>query len=218
MNETIVNLNPLCLQGQIKHQKASMETDITSAPTIFHTFWQSPTNMTQANLTVTPTSHVNGSCEQRDQLQSSLAVLYTVIFIPGLIGNLVALWVFFFVHSKKNSVHIFLINIALADLLLMSCLPFRVLYHSRGNRWGLGTTLCNVVGNLFYMNMYISITLLGMISVDRYLKLQRSTGTERRLTTRGSTAVCALTWAGAVALMTPVVMSKNHTQTECKEK
>uniref|UniRef100_A0A8C6TBT1 Probable G-protein coupled receptor 34 n=1 Tax=Neogobius melanostomus TaxID=47308 RepID=A0A8C6TBT1_9GOBI len=146
---------------------------------------------------------------------SSLAVLYTIIFIPGLIGNLVALWVFLFVHSKKNSMRVFLINIALADLLLMVCLPFRVLYHSQGNRWTLGPTLCRVVGNLFYMNMYISITLLGMISVDRYLKIHRSARMERRLTTRGSTAVCALTWAGAVVLMIPLAMSKSQSQTEC---
>ncbi|XP_055005691.1 probable G-protein coupled receptor 34 isoform X2 [Boleophthalmus pectinirostris] len=170
--------------------------------------------MAQTNLTTTPASNESRHCEAQEELQTSLAVLYTIIFIPGLFGNLVALWVFFFVHSKKNSVRVFLINIALADLLLMVCLPFRMIYHSQGNRWRLGPTLCSVVGNLFYMNMYMSITLLGMISVDRYLKIYRGVGMDGRITTRGSIVACAVTWAGAMAFIMPIMMSKNRTQTD----
>lgn len=147
-------------------------------------------------------------------MQSPLAVLYTIIFVLGLVGNLVALWVFFCVHSKKNSVRVFLINVAFADLLLVVCLPFRILYHSQGNIWNLGPTLCKVVGNLFYMNMYISITLLGLISVDRYLKIHRGTGMQYRLrSTKWSTALCAVIWTLAFALTSVLLMSKNHSQT-----
>lgn len=146
-------------------------------------------------------------------MQSLLAVLYSIIFILGLVGNLVALWVFFCVHSKKNSVRVFLINVAFADLLLVICLPFRILYHSQGNMWNLGPTLCKIVGNLFYMNMYISVTLLGLISVDRYLKIHRVSGVQHRLwSTRWSTALCAVVWIVAFALTLVLLMSKNHAQ------
>ncbi|XP_018552835.1 probable G-protein coupled receptor 34 [Lates calcarifer] len=128
-------------------------------------------------------------------LQIPLAVLYSIIFILGLTGNLVALWVFFCVHSKKNSVRVFLINIAFADLLLVACLPFRILYHSQGDKWALHPILCKVVGNLFYMNMYISVTLLGLISVDRYLKIHRSAGMQHSLqSTKWSSALCTVVW------------------------
>uniref|UniRef100_A0A4W5K4T0 G protein-coupled receptor 34b n=1 Tax=Hucho hucho TaxID=62062 RepID=A0A4W5K4T0_9TELE len=60
----------------------------------------------------------------RQKLQS--AVLYSVLFVLGLTGNILALWVFLYVHSKNNSVRVFLINVALADLLLVIYLPFRV--------------------------------------------------------------------------------------------
>uniref|UniRef100_A0A8C2Z3F9 Probable G-protein coupled receptor 34 n=1 Tax=Cyclopterus lumpus TaxID=8103 RepID=A0A8C2Z3F9_CYCLU len=142
-----------------------------------------------------------------------LAVLYTIIFVLGLVGNLVALLVFFCVHAKKNSVRVFLINIAFADLLLVVCLPFRILYHSQGNVWTLGPTLCKVVGNLFYMNMYISVTLLGLISVDRYLKIHRGSRVQHRLrSTRWSTGLCAVVWIVAFALTSVFLMSKNHSQ------
>lgn len=173
----------------------------TSATTTFET-----SNSSLLNFTTTP-----GSCLDYEALQIPLAVLYTVIFVLGLVGNLVALWVFFCVHSKKNSVRVFLINIAFADLLLVVCLPFRILYHSQGNEWNLAPTLCKVVGNLFYMNMYISVTLLGLISVDRYLKIHRGAGVQHRLrSTRWSTALCALVWIAAFSLTLVLLMSKNH--------
>lgn len=105
-------------------------------------------------------------------LRLPLAVLYSLFFLFGLVGNLFALWVFLFLHSSRNSVRVFLINCAVADLVLLACLPFRVFYHVNGNKWELGSVACKVVGNLFYMNMYISITLLGLISLDRYLRLK----------------------------------------------
>lgn len=188
-----------------------MATNTTTAvASISHSLLQTTTKMTN----LTPGPNFNETCLDQGELQSSLAVLYAIIFVPGLIGNLVALWVFLFVHSKKNSVRVFLINIALADLLLMVCLPFRVLYHSQGNRWRLSPILCNVVGNLFYMNMYISITFLGMISIDRYLKIHRGMEMDSRLSTKWSSTICALTWIGALGMTLPVVMSKNHAQSD----
>ncbi|XP_043988231.1 probable G-protein coupled receptor 34 [Gambusia affinis] len=143
-------------------------------------------------------------------LQTPLAVLYSIIFILGLTGNLVALWVFFFVHSKKNSLWIFLMNLALADLLLVVCLPFRIQYHLHENEWVLGDTMCKLVGYLFYMNMYVSITLLGLISVDRYMKIYGSARTRRKLSSpKWSIAACAIIWVVALTLMIPFLRKSN---------
>ncbi|KAG7231405.1 hypothetical protein INR49_011970 [Caranx melampygus] len=172
----------------------------------------SPAPLT-SSLQPPATSEANGTCVDHSMLQIPFAVLYSVTFILGLVGNLVALWVFFCVHSKKNSVRVFLINVAFADLLLVACLPFRILYHSQKNVWNLHPVLCKLVGNLFYMNMYISITLLGLISIDRYLKMHRGSGTQHRLwSTRGSRGLCAVIWIGASAMTLPFVVSKSDNQ------
>ncbi|XP_073702328.1 probable G-protein coupled receptor 34 [Garra rufa] len=131
-------------------------------------------------------------------LQVPLAIFYALFFLFGLSGNLLALWVFLRVHPKKNSVRIFLINLALADLLLVICLPFRVVYHSNSDRWVLPPLLCRIVGIVFYVNMYISIVLLGLISVDRYLKFQRSSCRKLFLHSRWSVLLCAVIWAVAL--------------------
>lgn len=115
------------------------------------------------------------SCPMDEKLLSTvLTTFYSVIFIVGLVGNIIALYVFLGIHRKRNSIQIYLLNVAVADLLLIFCLPFRIMYHINQNRWTLGVILCKVVGTLFYMNMYISIILLGFISLDRYIKINRS--------------------------------------------
>ena len=139
-------------------------------------------------------------------LRIPLTLFYALFVVLGLAGNLLALWVFLLDRSKKGSVRVLLVNVALSDLLLVVCMAFRVWYHGvRGERWELGATMCHVVRNFFYMNMFISIVLLGLISVDRYVKisrggvpLQRPRGLAMRCGWR--TAACALIWALVLAL------------------
>lgn len=145
-------------------------------------------------------------------LRLPLAVLYSLFFIFGLVGNLFALWVFLFLHSSRNSVRVFLINCAVADLVLLACLPFRVFYHINENQWVLGSVACKLVGNLFYMNMYISITLLGFISLDRYLRLKGKGRARRglRLTLWGhswpwSGVACVTLWGLSLTALVPMI-------------
>lgn len=127
-----------------------------------------------------PHTNETPSCTMEDlNLRLPLAIVYSLFFIFGLVGNLVAMWVFLFVRSSHNSVRVYLINCAVADLVLLACLPFRIFYHLNGNQWLMGSIACKVVGNVFYMNMYISIMLLTLISLHRYLKL-RGKGRSRR--------------------------------------
>ncbi|XP_061734873.1 probable G-protein coupled receptor 34 [Nerophis ophidion] len=145
-----------------------------------------------------------------------LAVCYSIIFVLGLIGNVVALWAFFRVDSKRNSVWVFLINLAFADLLLIFCLPFRIFFHSEGNRWMLGATLCKVVTYVFYMNMYISITLLGLISVNRYMKIHQGIRSHNRLlSTKWSVVICAAIWIMALVMDAVFIATSSSQSHKC---
>ncbi|KAM4602257.1 putative G-protein coupled receptor 34 [Polymixia lowei] len=143
-----------------------------------------------------------------EALRLPLGLTYFLIFVFGLVGNLLALWVFLFLHNRRNSVRVLLINCAVADLVLLACLPFRVFYHLNGNHWGLGAQGCKLVGNLFYMNMYISITLLGLISLDRYVRIKGRSGSRqgalRRLSGRWASVVCGLLWGLSMATLVPM--------------
>ncbi|XP_062862679.1 probable G-protein coupled receptor 34 [Trichomycterus rosablanca] len=150
-----------------------------------------------------------------NSLRVPLAVFYSLFFLLGLVGNLLALWVFLKMHAKKNSFRIFLINLALADLLLISCLPFRIFYHANNEHWNLQPVICRMVGSIFYMNMYVSIVLLGLISIDRYLKLQRVSSRQRFLSSRQSILTCCIVWFVAIVWVAPLIFSAgNKTQSQ----
>ncbi|XP_002913507.1 probable G-protein coupled receptor 34 [Ailuropoda melanoleuca] len=162
----------------------------------------------------------NVTCSMDEKLLSSVLIIsYSVIFIVGLVGNIIALYVFLGIHRKRNSIQIYLLNVAIADLLLIFCLPFRIMYHINGNQWTLGVILCKVVGTLFYMNMYISIILLGFISLDRYIKINRSIQQRRAVTTKQSIYVCCTVWTVAVAgfltMITLTLKKRDHNSTVC---
>ncbi|XP_075706875.1 putative G-protein coupled receptor 34 [Rhinoderma darwinii] len=130
-------------------------------------------------------------------LNNVLVFFYSFIFIIGLIGNGLALYVFLCIHSKRNSVQIYLLNAAIADLLLIFCLPFRIIYHL-SEKWNMGIVFCKVVGNLFYMNMYISIVLLGLLSMDRYVKVKKSQRRHSVSKRKFSIQICCGLWASAI--------------------
>lgn len=99
-------------------------------------------------------------------LAVTLPIVYAVISIAGFFSNILALWVFYFRTQKTNSITVYMKNLAISDLLLSLCLPFRAAYNHRNY-----PTLCQVVGIVFYLTMYVSILLLSLICLDRYLKI-----------------------------------------------
>ncbi|XP_073507416.1 proteinase-activated receptor 4 [Phyllobates terribilis] len=113
------------------------------------------------------------SASSKDHLKSSITVVlipsvYTVIFLVGLPANGLALWVLA-TKVKKMTSTVFLMNLAVADLLLILVLPFKIFYYYLGNNWIFGELMCRAVTSFFYGNMYCSALLLMSISVDRYL-------------------------------------------------
>ncbi|OCT67637.1 probable G-protein coupled receptor 174 [Xenopus laevis] len=96
------------------------------------------------------------------------AITYTIIMIPGLIGNVLALWIFYaYIKETKRAV-IFMINLSIADLLQVLSLPLRIFYYLNQS-WPFSHFVCMFCFYLKYVNMYASIFFLMCISVRRFL-------------------------------------------------
>lgn len=92
--------------------------------------------------------------------------LYLIILVPGLLGNSLALWVLCRFISKKTKAVIFMINLAVADLLHVLSLPLRIYYYFT-HTWPFGHTMCLLCFYLKYLNMYAGIAFLVCISIQR---------------------------------------------------
>uniref|UniRef100_A0A3B3S5S9 G-protein coupled receptors family 1 profile domain-containing protein n=1 Tax=Paramormyrops kingsleyae TaxID=1676925 RepID=A0A3B3S5S9_9TELE len=119
----------------------------------------------------------NGTCNIDDRfLYLVVPVGYSVIFILGLLSNLVALCIFF-LKSSTLSITVYMKNLAIADLLLVLCLPIRIYYHNKEGPF----FLCRMVGISFYVSMYASITaciIWAVFACSTFLLLLCEKGTE----------------------------------------
>ncbi|KAG7277160.1 hypothetical protein CRUP_021700 [Coryphaenoides rupestris] len=68
----------------------------------------------------------------------------------------------------KTATNIYIFNLALADALATSTLPFQSAKYLMGT-WAFGEPLCKAVMAIDYYNMFTSILTLTMMSVDRYV-------------------------------------------------
>ena len=96
-------------------------------------------------------------------------MVYTLALVVGLPGNVVALVVFSCRVASRTAFTVYISNLALADMLILCMLPFRIHYHLNGNSWVFGDILCRITGILFYANIYLSICFMTCICVDRYV-------------------------------------------------
>ncbi|XP_057694707.1 P2Y purinoceptor 14 [Corythoichthys intestinalis] len=104
--------------------------------------------------------------------------LYFVICAAGLPLNGAAAWIFFRVPSDSALV-VYLKNMAVADLLMLATFPFRVAVELGLGGWRLRALTCRYTSVLFYTSMYVGILLMGLISLERYVKIVQHTGSGR---------------------------------------
>ncbi|KAE8632439.1 hypothetical protein XENTR_v10001549 [Xenopus tropicalis] len=143
-----------------------------------------------------------------DHLKSPITVLvipsiYTLVFLVGLPANVVALWVLA-TRVKKMTSTVFLINLAVADLLLIVTLPFKISYYFLGNDWIFGETLCRVVTSFFYANIYCSVLLLMSISVDRYMAVVHPFFSRTFRSKNFAIFMCTISWMIAALSILPL--------------
>ncbi|XP_026136427.1 proteinase-activated receptor 4-like [Carassius auratus] len=156
----------------------------------------------------------NGTLQEKDkeQIQSYNFTLVVPLvclfaFFIGLPSNLLALWVLLF-RTKKLPSTILLINLTFCDLLLLLVLPFRIVYHFKGNNWTFGEPFCRVVIGLLYGNMYGSVVCLALIAVDRYIALVHPFGAKMLRSKKNSVCMSVLVWIVIIAAAVPLLVSQ----------
>nr|XP_019964992.1 PREDICTED: C-C chemokine receptor type 9-like [Paralichthys olivaceus]XP_019964993.1 PREDICTED: C-C chemokine receptor type 9-like [Paralichthys olivaceus] len=130
--------------------------------------------------------------------------LFWMITLVGGAGNLAVVWIYLnFRRRLKTMSDVYLLNLAVADLLFLVTLPLWAAEASHG--WNFGFALCKINSALYKVNLFSSMLLLTCISVDRYVVIVQSTRArnsqlERR---RYSCLVCVGVWLLALLLATP---------------
>uniref|UniRef100_W5NNP3 Hydroxycarboxylic acid receptor 2-like n=2 Tax=Lepisosteus oculatus TaxID=7918 RepID=W5NNP3_LEPOC len=130
-------------------------------------------------------------------------------FVFGLLGNAVALWMFVFHMDTWKPNSVYLTHLAVADTLVLFCLPFRAVYYLRGKHWMYGDILCRILLFLLAANRAAGIFFLTAVAVDRYLKIVHPLSRINRLGLRYALCVSCGLWVLIVS-MTAYLLTEPH--------
>ncbi|GLD51934.1 N-arachidonyl glycine receptor isoform X1 [Lates japonicus] len=135
-------------------------------------------------------------------------IFYCFVFIIGVIVNLTALWVFALTTKKRNSVTVYMINVAVVDLTFILLLPFRMVYHHQ-DYWPFGDIFCRISAALTIFYPCIALWLFALISADRYMAIvQPKHGKELRNVPKAVVASLGV-WLMTLGSTVPLIFT-NH--------
>ncbi|XP_014029947.1 C-X-C chemokine receptor type 1 isoform X2 [Salmo salar] len=140
-----------------------------------------------------------------------LMVTYIIVFVLSVLGNGVVIYVVCCMARGRTTTDIYLMHLAMADLLFSLTLPFWAVYVY--SHWIFGTFLCKFLSGLQDAAFYSGVFLLACISVDRYLAIVKTT---QALAQRRHLVgiVCGAVWLGAGLLSLPAVLQREAIQLE----
>ncbi|KTG04892.1 hypothetical protein cypCar_00047991 [Cyprinus carpio] len=141
---------------------------------------------------------------------SILPVLYSLFFIVGFLGNILVIWVVLMGVKLRSMTDICLLNLAIADLLLVCSLPF--LAHSARDQWTFGDVMCTMVFSVYHIGFYSGIFFIVLMSVDRYLAVVHAVFALRVRTRTYGILASVIIWIIAVSASFPELLNLKTTQ------
>ncbi|XP_073339888.1 B2 bradykinin receptor-like [Pagrus major] len=145
----------------------------------------------------------------KDWIVTVVPVCILVFTVLGIVFNLFVLMVFF-LHKKACTIpEIYLSNLAVADLVLLACLPFWAVNLSNRYNWMFGRVLCRLVNLGINMNMYCSIYFLVLVSIDRYVALVHTMSHNRMRRPKYARLGCLVVWGFGLLMGVPTLIYRD---------
>nr|XP_004662132.1 C-C chemokine receptor type 4 [Jaculus jaculus] len=149
-----------------------------------------------------------------------LPPLYSLVFLLGLFGNSVVVLVLFKYKRLRSMTDVYLLNLAISDLLFVLSLPFWGYYAA--DQWVFGLGLCKVISWMYLAGFYSGIFFIMLMSIDRYLAIVHAVFALKARTLTYGVITSLATWTVAVLASLPGLLFSTsyaeHNRTYCKTK
>ncbi|NWX65002.1 GPR35 protein, partial [Promerops cafer] len=135
----------------------------------------------------------------------SIVLLQLVVYIPvlalGIPLNAIAFWVFCCKLKRWTETKVYMINLIVADTSLLFTLPF-LLYFTKYKHPI--DQLCLTIQNIYFTNMPMSILIITLIAIDRYIAIKFPLKAKIIRSPLKSASVCGFLW------VTMIIYSSLH--------
>ncbi|MEE6491216.1 hypothetical protein FKM82_016132 [Ascaphus truei] len=134
------------------------------------------------------------SCSYPDKYEATLfPIIYGLVFIIGLVGNLTAVGVIVQHVRRRNVLGVYLANLCASDLMYVFTLPVWIAYTAKDD-WLFGPLTCKIVGFFFNANLYTTMSFLSCIAVDRYVATVFPLRARTLRTMKAAVLICVAVW------------------------
>ncbi|KAI9532292.1 hypothetical protein NQZ68_033233 [Dissostichus eleginoides] len=116
--------------------------------------------------------------------------------------NGVVIWVTGF-KMKKTVNTVWFLNLAVADFFFIAFLPLSVVYTAMNFHWPFGKFMCKLNSTISFLNMFASVYILIVISVDRCVSVVWPVWAQNHRSVRKASCVSLGVWVLALILSTP---------------
>lgn len=143
-----------------------------SSPSLYSTsIYETTSYITEAYGNGTNNSYSNHpACPVILLPQSGLVMmlLYAVVFIVGLTGNTLVIYVVLRFSNMQTVTNMYILNLAIADECYLIGIPF-LIYTIHKRHWTLGKALCKMYMVSTSLTQFTSSIFLLIMSADRYI-------------------------------------------------
>lgn len=149
-------------------------------------------------------SDLIGPCSHQNNHSVELVVgpyVHSLICILGFVGNSLVIITYACYKRTKSMTDVYLLNVAIADLLFVASLPLIV--YNELSSWSMGPVACKLLRGSYSVNLYSGMLLLACISTDRYIAIVQARRSFRLRSLPYSRLICAIVWASALLLSIP---------------
>ncbi|XP_074644015.1 QRFP-like peptide receptor [Tubulanus polymorphus] len=138
----------------------------------------------------------------------TVTVSYLMIFLFGLVGNILVILVIVRNKEMRNSTNYFILNLSVADLfVLIICMPSALLEFHAKDVWYLGEAMCKLVPYLENLSALASVLTILAISFERYYAICHPFQAQYNCTISRSLKVLTAVWLFAIIVSAPFILT-----------
>jgi hypothetical protein len=160
-------------------------------------------NSSLSNYSSNSEENLSSNDEASDHLLYLIIPLYSIVFVIGTIGNILVILTVTTVKQMRNTTNALILHLAIANLtFVLTCIPHTI-YIYVVHSYYFPKLLCKLANTLMYLSAYVSIYILVLMSIDRFLGVVFAVKSTKYRTERNAHLAVIVVWLIGIIFASP---------------